>query len=128
MKRFKDADRLQHILDAINEIESFLLLSDQKTFLASRKDQLAVSMAFANIGEAAGKLSADLYSQYPEIPWHKLISMRNVLVHDYADVNYSKVWGTTQNDLPVLKAQITGILAELQPKEKTEKSLKHPKI
>ena len=68
MKRFKDADRLQHILDAINAIESFLLFSDQKTFLASLKDQSAVCMQFAIIGEAAGKLSGDLCSQHPEIP------------------------------------------------------------
>ena len=128
MKRFKDADRLQHILDAISKIESFLMLSDLKKFLASEKDQSAVCMQMTIIGEAAGKLSPDLYAQYPEIPWHQVISMRNVLVHDYIDVNYSKVWDTTQSDLPVLKAKITGILAELQPQNKPEKSLKHPKI
>lgn len=128
MKRFKDVDRLQHILDAISKIESFLMLSDQKNFLASERDQSAVCMQMTIIGEAAGKLSSDLCSRHPEIPWHQVISMRNVLVHDYVDVNYSRVWDTTQNDLPVLKAQITGILAELQPQKKPEKSLKHPKI
>ena len=128
MKRYKDADRLQHILNAIGKIESFLVLSDLQNFLASEKDQSAVCMQMSIIGEAAGKLSPDLYAQYPEIPWHKMISMRNVLVHDYEDTDLKTVWDTTQSDLPVLKAQITGILAELQPQKKPEKSLKHPKI
>ena len=128
MKRYKDADRLQHILNAIGKIESFLVLSDLQNFLASEKDQSAVCMQMTIIGEAAGKLSSDLCSRHPEIPWHQVISMRNVLVHDYEDTDLKTVWDTTQNDLPVLKAQITGILAELQPQKKPEKSLKHPKI
>ena len=128
MKRYKDADRLQHILNAIGKIESFLVLSDLQNFLASERDQSAVCMQMTIIGEAAGKLSSDLCSRHPEIPWHQVISMRNVLVHDYEDTDLKTVWDTTQSDLPVLKAQITGILAELQPQTKPEKSLKHPKI
>jgi uncharacterized protein with HEPN domain len=37
-----------------------------------------------------------------EIPWHKLIGMRNRLIHEYFRVDYGVVWDTIQNDLPVL--------------------------
>lgn len=128
MKRFKDADRLQHILDAISNIESFLLSIDQDTFLKSPKEQSAVCMQMTIIGEAAGKLSSDLCSQHTEIPWHKIISMRNVLIHDYVDTDFKLVWDTAQNDLPVFKAQIQTILQNLQPQQKTDSDLKPPQI
>ena len=124
MKRFKDADRLQHILDAISNIESFLLLTDQGTFLKSTKEQSAVCMQMTIIGEAAGKLSSGLCSRHAEIQWHKIISMRNVLVHDYVDTDFKLVWDTVQNDLPVFKAQITNILAELQPPRTVQEGMK----
>lgn len=110
MSRANDAERLRHILAAIGDIESFLGTSDLKTFLTSRKDQLAVCMSFAIIGEAAG-----LCSIHPEIPWREMVSMRNVVIHDYGDTDFQTVWDTAKNDLPQLKAQITAILAEMPP-------------
>ena len=115
MSRANDSERLRHILAAIGDIESFLGSSDLKTFLASRKDQLAVCMSFAIIGEAAGKISVDLCSLHPEIPWREMVSMRNVVIHGYGDTDFQTVWDTAKNDLPQLKAQITAILAEIPP-------------
>ena len=128
MKKMGDVERLQHILDAIERIESFLLLVDAQTFSASQEKQMAVCMGFTFIGEAARNLTADFCFLHSEIPWAKIVGMRNYLVHDYVRIDYDAVWNTAHNDLPVLKAKITGILAELQPQKKPEKSLKHPKI
>ncbi len=128
MKKMGDAERLRHILEAIDLIESFLLLADAKTFSASQEKQSAVCMQFTIIGEAARNLTTAFCSQHSEIPWAKIVGLRNYLVHDYVRIDYNVVWNTVQNDLPVLKTQIAGILAELQPQNKPEKSLKHPKI
>ena len=130
MKKGNDTEKLQHILNAIGKIESILLLTDLKTFMTSDEKHYSVCMLFTIIGEAAGKLSADLFSQYPNVSWREMISMRNVLVHDYEDTDFKTVWDTAQNDLPVLKAQITNILAELQPPRTTvqEGMKKNPKI
>ena len=128
MKKMGNAERLRHIIEAIDLIESFLLLADTKTFSVSQEKQSAVCMQFTIIGEAARNLTPAFCSQHSEIPWSKIIGMRNYLVHDYVRIDYNAVWNTAKNDLPVLKAQIIGILAELQPQKKPEKSLKHPKI
>ena len=115
MKRFKDADRLQHILDAISKIESFLLSFDRQSFLASPATQYAVCMEFVVIGEVAGKLSAGLCSRLPEISWNKFISMGNSLLSNSQDIDFNMIWDSAKNDLPVLKVQITGLLPTLCP-------------
>ena len=38
--------------------------------------------------------------------------MRDKLIHDYFGVDLEKVWLTAQEDLPVLKQQIIGILKD----------------
>jgi len=37
---------------------------------------------------------------------------RDKLIHDYFGVDLEKVWLTTQEDLPVLKEQVIGILRD----------------
>ena len=41
------------------------------------------------IGQAARGISGELQAAYPEIPWREMIGMRNVVVHDYADIDLS---------------------------------------
>ena len=40
--------------------------------------------------------------------------MRNIIVHDYAGVDYLTVWQTLKESLPELKPQIQQILADLK--------------
>ncbi|MBR4664008.1 MAG: DUF86 domain-containing protein [Lentisphaeria bacterium] len=119
MKKIRDEERLHHILETIDRIDSFLLSVDAKTFSGSQEKQMAVCMGLTLIGEAARNLTSDFCSLHSEIPWAKIIGMRNYLVHDYIRIDYDAVWQTAKNDLPLLKTQITNILAELPTQEKT---------
>lgn len=39
------------------------------------------------IGEATKRLSSDFRQQHPEIPWREIAGMRNVIVHEYDQVD-----------------------------------------
>jgi uncharacterized protein with HEPN domain len=65
------------------------------------------------IGEAARALSSDLKHQHPEMPWSKIIGMRNILVHDYFGIDVDVVWAVVERDLPGLKLQIETILQQV---------------
>ena len=39
------------------------------------------------IGEAAARLDRDFHNAYPAIPWAAIVAMRNILVHDYLDID-----------------------------------------
>ena len=106
-----DNIRLRHILDAITEIESYtqhILFDDFYTnsmlFNASIR-QLEI------IGEAANKLSESTIQQNIQIPWAKMIGLRNVLIHNYFGIDDKMIWNVIQINLPELKKNIIQLLA-----------------
>ena len=75
--------------------------------------QDAVMRPLEIIGEAAGHLSQDFCETYSTIPWHKIIGIRNRLIHEYFRINSKTVWDTVKNDLP----DLIRMLEPLVPKE-----------
>jgi uncharacterized protein with HEPN domain len=63
------------------------------------------------IGEAARALPPEVRTLAPEIPWPKIIGMRNILVHGYFEIDTDIVWQAVTNDVPVLKPAIASLLA-----------------
>jgi uncharacterized protein with HEPN domain len=66
------------------------------------------------IGEAARNLPDEVREMAPNIPWHKIIGMRNVLVHGYFMIELDIVWDTVQQDVPALKPAVEELLVELE--------------
>ncbi|MGC8552886.1 MAG: DUF86 domain-containing protein, partial [Phycisphaerae bacterium] len=71
---------------------------------------LALTRLLEIIGEAARGLSAHTRHNHPEVPWAKMIGMRDRLVHGYYDINLDIVWQTVTTDLPTVKPFIQAIL------------------
>ena len=65
--------------------------------------QRAIAFNILQIGELVGKLSDELRaSTLQEINWPAIKGMRNIVVHDYGNVELDVVWDAAVNDLPVL--------------------------
>lgn len=62
------------------------------------------------IGEAASKISMELREDYPDIPWKKIIGMRNRLVHVYFDIDHEVIWRTVQVNLPPLISKLEQVI------------------
>lgn len=107
-----DTIYLRHVFDAINIIEEYLQDMDEEKFKATRLIQDGVIRQVEIMGEAIRHISKDLRYTYSEIPWQDIAGMRDKLIHDYFGVDLEKVWLTTQEDLPVLKKQVIGILKD----------------
>ncbi len=73
--------------------------------------QSAVLYQLAVIGEAAKQLSLEFRNLHPEVPWKKIIGMRNILVHAYRDADFSTIWDTIQDHLPVLLLKMQRLLS-----------------
>ena len=78
---------LYHIRDAIKAIENFLQRIDQKVFFSDLMVQSAVIRQIEVIGEAAKNVSRDLRAKYPNVPWKEITAMRNILIHEYFQVD-----------------------------------------
>lgn len=67
------------------------------------------------IGEAANHVSSELQAAYPEIAWRKIIGLRNLMAHEYMNIDYAILWRITTEDVPPLITQLEAILAQYPP-------------
>jgi uncharacterized protein with HEPN domain len=104
---------LHHILDAIAKVERYTQDVDYEEFLEDSLLQDGVIRQTEIIGEAVRRLSRDLRTKYPHIPWQDIAGMRDKLIHDYFGVDLETVWLTALQDLPALKAEVLQILRDL---------------
>ena len=102
----RDSARLWDMLDSARAIAAFLLGQTYYEFLSDRKLRNAVERNLEIIGEAARHISAEFRIQHPDIPWSSIIGLRNVIAHEYGEIQYEKIWSVCSNRLPILIAQL----------------------
>lgn len=77
----RDEAYLLDILIAARRAISYLEESSREAFQKNEMLQDAVIRPLEIIGEAASRVSDEYRERHPEIPWHKMIGMRNRLIH-----------------------------------------------
>ena len=98
------------MLDATNEALEFIQGKRRSDLDTDRKLVLSLVKELEIIGEAAGKVSPEIRTQYGAIPWQDISGMRNRLIHAYFDIDLDVVWSTVTKDLPLLKTELETIL------------------
>lgn len=105
-----DKIRIKHMLDASNDIKSFIAGKTQKDIKNNRMLVLSVVKSIEIIGEAAAKISEETRGKFPQIPWQAIIAMRNRLIHGYFDIDPDRVWDTITIDLPPLVTKLRELI------------------
>ena len=105
-----DSVFLNHILDAINQIEEYTTGVIYEEFLEKRLIQDAVVRQLEIIGEATKNLSSNTTEKNPHVPWKEIAGMRDKLIHVYFGVDLEEVWNTITKDIPYLKMAVINIL------------------
>lgn len=109
----RDVRTLNRALAYCDNVAEFLQKIDGiEAYRDDFKTQYACDMRAIQLGELVGRLSDELKSLYPEIPWVKIRAMRNIYAHDYDNVKIEYVWGTLTKDVPALKIELQKILNE----------------
>ncbi len=103
---------LQDISDAIKEVEEFMTGLSFEDFSENKQVIRAITMDFIIIGEASKHLLTETRKRYPQIPWQKIVGMKNILTHDYPETDNEILWKTAKKRLPELKIVIDEILEE----------------
>jgi uncharacterized protein with HEPN domain len=98
-----DSIYIEHILNSIDRIISYISQLDHDAFIADFIIQDAVVRQLEIIGEATKRVSDNFRRKYPDIPWSDMAGMRDVLIHDYIDVDLDIVWKTASESIPQLK-------------------------
>lgn len=79
-------------------------------FIDNSWDQDALARNLEIIGEAANNMDQSFRNEIPDVPWRQIIDFRNIVVHDYADLDSQIVWEIATNNLPKLKEQLQALL------------------
>jgi uncharacterized protein with HEPN domain len=107
-----DRERLLDLREAIERIEKYTAAGRS----ALERDELIQTWVIYHlqiIGEATRSLSPELRARYSEIPWPKIIGMRNILAHRYFGIDVDMVWSAVEHDLPQLKSDVDRILHDI---------------
>jgi uncharacterized protein with HEPN domain len=106
-------ERLRDILEAIAAIDRYR----DRARSAFEQDELLQVWFLRHlqiIGEAARRLPEEIRHLAPDIPWHKIIGMRNILVHGYFAIDLDVVSHARQQDVAPLAPAVEASLKELE--------------
>lgn len=102
-------ERLYDIQEAIERIEKYSMRGKQE-FENEELIQNWIIYHLQIIGEAASRFNDEFRQQHSKIPWSKIIGMRNILIHNYFEIDTEIVWNAVEKDLPILKQNIKSLL------------------
>lgn len=99
------------ILQAAEEIQSFIQGMDFKAYHNSSVTQRAVERDFEIVGEALNRIKKIDENVLQNISEHqRIIGFRNILIHGYDIVDEQVVWKAITDHLPTLISEIRKIL------------------
>ena len=114
----RDTDRITHILTAIADAKESIASLTKEQFLDNKDKRVAAERYILIVGEASHMVSAELKARHPEVPWQEIHAMRNIVAHEYMNVDYNEVWQAITKDFDELRKQVEPILSELKASDK----------
>jgi uncharacterized protein with HEPN domain len=79
-------------------------------FKSNRTIIKAVLYDLGIIGEASRNIPSEVQLRYPQIPWRLMGDMRNVIFHEYFQLELPIIWQTIQKNLIYLSSQLQEVL------------------
>ncbi|MBR5097949.1 MAG: DUF86 domain-containing protein [Spirochaetales bacterium] len=77
-----------------------------ESFTVDQVFEDAINMNIFQIGELSNQLSDDFRKSVPDIPWHRIYGIRNVIAHAYVIVDKRTIWETVERDIPDLRNRL----------------------
>jgi uncharacterized protein with HEPN domain len=114
-------EKLEQIEESLHRIQrrsSSIRSPDDFTANDENLDKLdAIAMMLIAVGEIFKKIDLETdgrwLSTYPEIDWRGVIGLRNVLAHDYFDIDPEEIYKICRRDIPQLLDTVQRMLREI---------------
>lgn len=100
---------IEDIIESIDKIEDYIKDMSYEEFI---DEQMVIDAVIRNlevIGEAAKNLSDDIKNKYKNIPWKRIIGLRNIVIHGYFGIDLSIIWEIVTKNLQDIKPNIENI-------------------
>ena len=114
-------EKLQQIEESLHRIQRRSVNIHSPDDFTANEDNLdkldAIAMMLIAVGESFKKIDIETdgqwLSQYPEIDWHGVIGLRNVLAHDYFDIDPEEIHKICRRDIPQLLNTVQSMIREI---------------
>ena len=114
-------DKLEQIEESLQRIQRRSASIKSPEDFTANEDNLdrldAIAMLLIAIGESFKKIDTETngnyLKKYPEIDWRGVIGIRNVLAHDYFDIDAEEIFKICQRDIPQLISTVQHMLKDI---------------
>ena len=110
-------ERLEEIIESIDLIQLWSQdIPTAQDFLSSQSKVMvfnACVMRLQVIGEHVGKILKEtpaVLEVHPEIPWLAIYDLRNIISHEYANIDEDIIFSIIRKDLEPLREAVTSIM------------------
>lgn len=103
---------MRHMRDYAHKALEMVEVQTRGDLDRDEKLRLALTHLVELVGKAARQVPAEIQERYAQIPWPKIIGMRNRLIHGYDFVDHDILWETITRSLPGLVEALNRILDE----------------
>jgi len=103
---------IEDILEAMGKISSY---TKSFTFEMFEKNEMIIDAVIRNleiIGEASKNIPGEVREKYPDIPWRRMIGLRNIVIHEYFGVDLDIIWEIITRNLPETRPEIEDMLKD----------------
>ncbi len=111
------ADYLEDMLEAMDAATEFTQGVTAEQFCADRMRIYATIRALEVLGEPAKRIPDEVRGRWPGISWRKMAEVRDVVIHEYDDVDLAVVWDIVEHDIPVERLVVEQALRDQEARE-----------
>lgn len=105
---------VEDILESMDKIERY---THDLTYETFEKNDMVVDAVIRNleiIGEASKNIHEDIRGKYPDIPWKRMVGLRNIAIHEYFGVDLTIIWEIITRNLPETRSEIELMLNNIE--------------
>lgn len=98
----RDAAYLWDMLDAARNVRKLMRGISFATLMKDFRTRLALERAMEIISEAARRVSERFRGEHGEIPWKGIIGLRNIIAHEYGELDHNRLYTVVRENVPGL--------------------------
>jgi uncharacterized protein with HEPN domain len=106
----RDQEALVDIAEAAKLILRYVEGVEEDALATNIEKQDAILRRITIIGEATKRLSKDFREKHPTIPWKEIAGIRDVIIHDYDEVDLDEIWAVISENVPELLTYIEPLI------------------
>ncbi len=103
---------IHHMMNHARETRVLVAGRSRADLDTNREFVMLITHLMEIFGEASARVPGEFREKYPEFEWQDAADLRNVLIHQFDEINYNILWQIVREELPLLIRQLEAIVGQ----------------